>query len=145
MVPEQSCESSQAYIATSTATRQCLLNGSILRLPRRLVDMHLDRQRLARAAVARAAQGAGPEVVEPDGDPHMGIGGTEPVRRIERHPAELGHEGLGPGWARMLLAHPVVAAKIAADIARRDAQAARGGDEDVAEILADPALEREGV
>src|SRR5882672_4855831 len=49
----------------------------ILRLPERLVDPDLHRHRLARPAIAGAAQGGGAQVIEADRDPHMGVGGTE--------------------------------------------------------------------
>ena len=74
----------------------------------------------AAAAVAGAADRRRAEIVEPDRDPHMGIGGADAVGGIEGDPAELGHEGLGPGVAGLLLDHAVVAMEIAADVARRD-------------------------
>src|SRR3979490_3360816 len=98
--------------------------------------MDLDRARLARAAVAGAAQRSCPEVVQADGDPDMGVGGAESVCAVEGDPAKLRDVGLGPGVAGILLAHPVVAMEIAADIACRNSEAAAGRDEDVAEILA---------
>src|SRR5262245_2309936 len=117
---------------------------SVLRLPRRLVDADLDRERLAGAAIARAAQGRRAEIVEAHRHPNVGVGGADAVRRIESHPAEGRHERLGPGVAGLLLVHAVLAVEIAAHVARRDGEAAGGGDEDVGEVLADAALEREG-
>ena len=46
--------------------------------------------------------------------------------------------------AGLLLVHAVVAVEIAADVAGGNRQAARRRDEDMGEILTDPALEREG-
>src|SRR5262249_57412860 len=45
----------------------------------------------------------------------------------------------------LLLAHPIVAAEIAADIARGNTKAARGGDEDVGEVATGAALERKSL
>src|SRR5712692_11333660 len=117
--------------------------ASALRLPERLVDADLDRHRLARPAIAGAAQGSRAQIIEADGAPHMGVGGAEAIRRVEADPAELGHEGLGPSVAGVLLDHAVAAMEIAPHIARRDAEAARRCDEDMREILAHAALERE--
>src|SRR5207247_9303496 len=128
-------------IAMSAAIGQCV---SILRLLRRLVDPNLDREHLADPDVARAAQRAASQVVQSDRDAHMRIGGANPVGRIESHPAELGHERLAPGVAGILIVQAIVLAQIAADIARRDAERAGSGDEDVGKVLTDPALEREG-
>src|SRR5262249_54235583 len=131
------------YIPIPVANPQCA--SSILGLLRRLLDADLDRKRLADAAVTRPAQGRRAEVIEPDRDPHMGIGCAKSVGRIESDPAELGHEGFRPGMAGLLLAHAIVAAEIAADIARGNTKAARGGDEDVSEVATRAALERESL
>ena len=64
----------------------------------------------------------------------MGVGGAKPIGRIECDPAERGHESFRPRVAGLLLARPVVAAEIAADIARRNTEAARGDDEDMGEV-----------
>ena len=64
----------------------------------------------------------------------MGVGGAKSIGRIESDPAELGHEGFHPGVAGLLFARLVIAVEIAADIARRNTEAARGGDEDVGEV-----------
>ena len=108
-----------------------------------LVDMDIDRQRLAGAAVAGAADRRRAQIVEPGRNPDMGVGGADPIGGVECHPAEIGHEGLGPGVAGVLIDDAVVAMEIAADVARRNADAARGGDEDVGEVLAHAALEGE--
>src|SRR5262249_26446536 len=107
---------------------------SVLDLLRRLRDADLDRERLAGAAVTRPAQGRRAQLIEPDGDPHMGVGGTKSIGRIECDPAERGHESFRPRVAGLLLARLVVAAEIADDLARRNAEAARGGDEDMGEV-----------
>src|SRR3954470_14296319 len=148
----------QQYAMTSAASRtgpahcQWIYRGLwrmgnaalILRLLARLVDADLDRHHFAATAVAGAAKRRRAEVVEPDRDPHMGIGGAQPVGGIEGDPAESGHECFGPGVAGLLLVHAVVAVEIAADVAGGNRQAARRRDEDMGEILTDPALEREG-
>src|SRR5215813_3662756 len=61
--------------------------SSVLSLLRRLLDAHPDRERLAGAAVTRPAQGRCAQVIEPDSDPHMGVGGAKSVGRIESDPA----------------------------------------------------------
>src|SRR5262245_9139035 len=119
--------------------------SSVLSLLRRLLDAHPDRERLAGAAVTRPTQGRCAQVIEPDSDPHMGVGGAKSVGRIESDPAELRDEGFRPGVAGLLLVHAVVAAEIAADIARGNTEAARGRDEDVGEVPTCAALERKGL
>ena len=66
------------------------------------------------------------------------------IGRIEADPAEIGHEGFRPGVAGLLMHGAVGAQEVAGDVARRNAAAARAGDEDVGVVLADAALEREG-
>src|SRR5215510_3970151 len=119
--------------------------SSVLSLLRRLLDAHPDRERLAGAAVTRPTQGRCAQVIEPDSDPHMGVGGAKSVGRIESDPAELRDEGFRPGVAGLLLVHAVVAAEIAAEIARGNTEAARGRDEDVGEVPTCAALERKGL
>src|SRR5205807_6034677 len=108
--------------------------SSILDLLRRLVDTDLNRNDLAGPAGAGPAQGRRAQSIEPDGDSHVGFRGTEPVGGIEGDPTELRQEGFRPGVAALLLAGAFVV-DVAADIARRDAQTTRGGDEDVREVL----------
>src|SRR5690348_10205679 len=72
----------------------------------------------------------------------MGVGRADAVGRIERDPAETGHEGLGPGMAGVLIGHAVVAAKVAAHITGGDAGAAGSSEKDMGEVLAYAALER---
>src|SRR5581483_8934446 len=117
---------------------------SILRLLRGLLDAQADGQRLLAAAVPRAARRRGTERVEPDGDAHMGIGGTNPVRRIEGDPAEARHMSFRPGVAGVEHAHAVAPDKVSADVARRNADGARARNEDMSVVLADPALARKG-
>src|SRR3954452_21713491 len=116
---------------------------SILHLVHRLIDQHFYRQRFAAAAITHAAHGGGAQVIEPDRDAYVGGGRGNAVGGIEGDPAEIGHEGFRPGVTGILLDHAIVAVEIAADIARRDAEAARDRDENVAQVLADTALERE--
>src|SRR5262245_3600652 len=72
----------------------------------------------------------------------MGPSGAEAVGGIEGDPAELGHEGFRPGMAALLLVAGF-AVEVAADIARRNAQTTRGGNEDMREVLSDAAFARE--
>ena len=75
----------------------------------------------------------------------MRVRGAHPVRGIEGNPAELGHEGLGPGVAVALLGCAAVAADITGHIARGNAEAASGSNENVGEICTIPAPAREGL
>src|SRR6185295_4500980 len=108
---------------------------SALYLPRRLVDMDRDGHALGAAAIASAAHRGGAKVIEPDRDPHVRLGCTDAVRRIERHPADARHMSLGPGVAGLLVDDAVGAAEIAADVARRDIQMPGGRDEHVGQVL----------
>ena len=110
----------------------------------RLVDADTHGEGLVAAAIARAADRRCAEIIEPDRDPQMRVGRGDLVGGIERDPAEALDMRFGPGMTGILLDDAVVAKEIAADIARRDADAARGRDEDVGEVLADTALDREG-
>src|SRR5262249_57443019 len=56
-----------------------------------------------------------------------------------------GEEGCGGGGGGLVLGQAIVAAEIAADIARGNTKAARGGDEDVSEVATRAALERESL
>ena len=75
----------------------------------------------------------------------MRVRGAHPVRGIEGNPAELGHEGLGPGVAVALLGCAVVAADITSHIARGNAEAVSGSNKNVGEICTIPAPAREGL
>src|SRR5882672_5177656 len=116
--------------------------SSVLSLPGGLIDANKDRQGFLHPAVAGAANGCCAQIVEADRDADMGVGRTHAVGRIERDPAEGGHEGLRPGVAGVLVGHAVVSAKVAAHIAGRNAGAAGGGEKDMGVVLADAALER---
>ena len=118
-------------------------SGSGFALAADLVDAHRDIERLAAAAIAAAAHRRRAEIIEADRDAHMGVGRADAVGGVEGDPAEIGHESLGPGVAGLLLGHAVGAMEMAADIARRNGEAARGGDEDMGQVLAHAALERE--
>src|SRR5262249_25459252 len=102
------------YIPIPAANPQCA--SSILGLLRRLLDAVVDENPPAGAAVTRPAQGRRAQFIEPDGDPHVGVGSAKSIGRIEGDPTELGHKGFRPGVAGLLFAHLVIAAKIAADI-----------------------------
>src|SRR5262245_55893031 len=114
---------------------------SILGLARGLLDPDLHGQRLVAAAVAGAAHRRRAQIVEADRDPHIGVGRAHAIGRIERDPAQIRHVGLGPGMARALIDHAVVAVQVAADIAGWKAGGARAADEDMCHVLANPALE----
>ena len=105
-----------------------------------LLDLDRNRQRFHAAAIAGAAHRRCAEIVEPDGDAGMGVGGADAVGRIEADPAEIGHEGFRPGMAGLLVDHAVGAQEMPGDEARGDAAAARAGDEDMRVVLADAAL-----
>src|SRR5207302_10431570 len=109
---------------------------SILVLLRGLLDRKRDGKHLAAAAVARAAQGCGAELIEPHGNAHMRVGRADFVDRIECDPAQPRNVGLGPGKLPLLPHRIVAATKIAADVACRDTEAARGGNEHVGQVLA---------
>jgi len=97
------------------------------------------------ATAARAAQRRGAEVVKPDRDAHMRVRGANAVGRVESDPAELRDKRLAPGMAGILLGDAGVLAQISAHVAGRNADAARRRYEDVRQILADAALERESL
>ncbi|KTT92403.1 hypothetical protein NS44R_14560, partial [Mammaliicoccus sciuri] len=85
----------------------------------------------------------GAEIVETDGDTGMGVGGADAVGGVEADPAEVGHEGLGPGVAGLLVHHAVGAQEVAGHEPRRNAAGTRAGDQDVRVVLTDAALQRE--
>ena len=127
--------------------RRCsgkVMRQLVLRLLARLVDMHRHFEGFAAAAEARAAHRRGAEVIEADRHPHMGFGGADAVGRVEADPAEMLDIGFGPGVAGVLRGDAVDAVEMAADIARRNAELARRRDEDMGEVLADAAAQREG-
>src|SRR5262245_66311387 len=101
--------------------------------------MDIDRQRFAGPPVTGAADRRRTEVVECGRDPIMRLGGADSVRGIEGDPAEIRHKGLGPGMPGILLENAVIAMKMPADVAGGNPNAARGGNEDVGEVLADAA------
>src|ERR1051326_4853941 len=76
---------------------------SLLRLAASLGYGQGDAEQFAAAAIAAAADRCRAEVIEPDRDPHVRVGRRDAVRRVEAHPAELGHERLGPGVPGVLL------------------------------------------
>src|SRR6186713_3309131 len=111
--------------------------GLRLRLPAAagMVDLHRHRQRLRTAAIAGSAHGRCAEIVEPDRDADMGVGGADAVGGIEADPAETVDISLRPGMARVLMHRAVGAQEVAGDEARRHAAAAGTGDEDVRVVL----------
>src|SRR5436853_6453269 len=75
----------------------------------------------------------------------MGFSRTDAIGRIEGDPANARYKGLHHRMARILCRHTVRTMEIAADITRRDVEMARGRDEDVGEVLAHAALQRESL
>ena len=75
----------------------------------------------------------------------MRVGRGDAVRRVERDPAKIRNKSLRPGVAGLLVGDAIGAMEVAADIARRHTEAARSRDEDVADVLAHAALERESL
>ena len=75
---------------------------SVLRLLARLVDVHRHFEGFAAAAEAGAAHRRRAEIVQADGDAHMGLGGADAVGRVEADPAEVLDIGFDPGVAGVL-------------------------------------------
>src|SRR6185436_3529432 len=77
------------------------LRSLLLRLPLSRssgpIDLDRDRQRLGAAAIAGTADGRGAQVVEPDRDTGVRIGGADAVGGVEADPAEVRHVGFRPG------------------------------------------------
>src|ERR1700757_1210380 len=103
-----------------------------LPLPRAPDLLDLDRhcERLRTAAIAGAAHGRRAEIIEADRDADMGLGGANAVGGVESDPAEIWHEGFGPGMAGRLIDHAVRAQEMPGDEPRRYAARARTCDED---------------
>ena len=121
------------------------IQPQVLRLLARLIDAHSDRQRLPAATEARAAHRGGPEVVQTNRDPDMGIGSANAIRRVEADPTQVLDIGFSPGVPGLLGGHAVGAVKVASDIPRRDAEGARSRDKDVSDVLADSASKRKSL
>src|SRR5258708_32117656 len=83
-----------------------------------LIDLDRDRRGLIAAAIAGAADRRRAEVIEPDGDAGMGVGGADAVGWIEPDPAQVRHEGLRPGVAGRLVHRAVGAQEVAGDETR---------------------------
>src|SRR5205814_3841961 len=86
--------------------------NSGLRLPltlpaARLFDLDRHGEGFHAAAISGTAHRRPAEVVEPDGDAGMRVGGGDAVSGIETDPAEIGHERLRPGVAGLLMHHAV--------------------------------------
>src|SRR5258708_11080018 len=99
-----------------------------LALPPGLIDLDVNRQRFHAAAVAGAAHRGCAEIIQPDGDAGVRVGGADAVCRIEPDPAEIRHERLRPGVAGLLIDHAVGAQEMSGNEARGNAGAARAGD-----------------
>ena len=73
----------------------------------------------------------------------MGVGGGDAIGRVEADPAQVLDKGLRPGVAGLLRRYAVDAVEVAPHIARRDAEASRRRHENMGEVLADAAPQRE--
>src|SRR5690606_6303352 len=111
--------------------RGATIRTSILRLAHGLIHIDHDRHVFSTAAEACAAHRRSAEIIQSDGHPQMGVSCANSVGGIETHPAEMRDMRFRPGVTGLLLHDAVGAMEIAADIARRDLQAARGGNENV--------------
>src|SRR5882757_6681751 len=74
-----------------------------LALPAGLIDLDRYRQGFGAAAIAGAAHRRRAKIIQPDGDAGMRVSGADAVRRVEADPAEIRHEGFGPGMAGLLI------------------------------------------
>src|SRR3954468_1316931 len=126
-----------------------LPHRSVLRLKLELrpalLDPQLDLEALRAAALARAADRRRSEIIEPDGDAHMRLGGRNPVRRIEPDPAEIRYLRFSPSVPGILLDDAIGTEEVARHVAGRNAEITAGGDEDMSQVLADAAPQREGL
>src|SRR5262249_44174097 len=130
------------YIPIPMANPQWFLNsGSAAPPARRGPGPRAPRRRRRNASPARALR----SIHRARRRPARGVGGAKSIGRIESDPAELGHERFRPGVAGLLFARLVIAVEIAADIACRNTEAARGGDEDVGEVPTRAALGCKGL
>jgi hypothetical protein len=71
----------------------------VLTLPRSLIEVDIDRQRLPAAAIAHAANRRGAETIKADRHARMRIGCADAVDHVEGDPAEIGNESFSPGVA----------------------------------------------
>src|SRR5215207_5847835 len=104
-----------------------------------------DVQRLGPAPVPAASHGGGPKIIKACRNPHMPLARRDAVGRIDPDPSELRHLHLGPGMPSLLAGDTVRPMKITGNVSGRKRAASRGGDEDVGEILTNPATHREGL
>src|SRR5512147_405773 len=74
----------------------------VLRLLLRLADRDLYRQILGPATRTCPRDRGGVAIVQPAGDPDIGVVGRDAVGRVEGDPAEIAHPALGPGVRRFL-------------------------------------------
>src|SRR5215831_18311811 len=131
----------------SRPVRQCSLRRSCplrLRLLSGLVDADLYCQGFAAAAKPGAAHRRSAKIIEPGGDAHVRIGDANSVRRVEADPAKIFNMSFRPCMASVLGRYTVRAAKVTADITRRNSKRSRCCHEDVSDILTNSALERKG-
>jgi len=110
-----------------------------------LLNLDRDRQGLCAAAIAGAAHRRRAEIIQAGRHPHVRVGRANAVGRVEGDPAERIEMDLRPCVPGVLPGDAVGAVEVAADIASRNAEMARAGDEDMAQVLADAALERESL
>src|SRR6185436_560632 len=70
----------------SRLSRMTVCGASALPLRARLIDLHRDAHLLVGAALARAADRRGAEIVESGGDPHVAFGRADAVGGVEPNP-----------------------------------------------------------
>jgi hypothetical protein len=90
-----------------------------------LIHRHGNIHGFQPAPVARSTHRRGAEVIQPDGNPDMGVGGADSVGRIEADPAEVRNICLGPGVAGLLVDDAIGTEKMPGDKSRRNAGLAR--------------------
>src|SRR5262249_15019207 len=128
--------SSKGWRPGKRSARRCFAGADpslLLANAHRYPDGHGFRRR----ALAHTAHRCRRPVVETHAGADIGRRGADPVRRIEPDPAEVGHEGLGPGVTSVVIAAVLPRPEIAADITCGNAQGLRRCNEDMRMILAD--------
>src|SRR4029077_18409380 len=117
----------------------------ILRRLAPLVDTHSHRERFAAAAKTCAAYRSGAEIVQTDGNPHMGCGDANAIGRIEANPAQVLDIGLRPRVAGLLRVGDVGTVELSSDVSCRDVERSRCRNKNMGEVLADAAPKRKSL
>src|SRR5262249_32751793 len=106
-------------------------------------DLHIHG--LRPAAITGTANRSYAKIIQSDRDAHVGVRRGYAICSVERDPAQVGNMGFCPGMAGVLVDDSVHAVKVAADIARRNAQTANRGNKNVREVLTDATFKCEGL